>query len=160
MPLAFFKNAIKTFPDPWKTMVRLMDYYWDKDYFSNKVVSGEYDGEGEAFMNAWLIAGIAPGYPNFLECASYISESDKTKLKNAIPSLCAFQDIVDAAIQGGVVQAALGADKIHVIGMLSFHTTAKSGKEFFVVWAHPEISSELVQKILRTVLEEQQKKAR
>lgn len=160
MLLPPFKYAIGQFPEPFKTLVGIVNYYWSENYFSNYVIWGNYDNKDEPVkMNVWSIVGIAPRYENFLECHVCTTEEEKpywiSKLREIALALTINPKIesVNLNLLGGIIRGKLGKDKVHVIGMITLHQIIKSKQDFAVLWTHPDLQRDLVEYILKKVLE-------
>jgi len=160
MPLPSFQESADSFVEPWKTLVQFADEGFQKDYFSNFLVTGKHPEDEKFEMNAWSIVGLAPSYPAFLEChLTAGKEKDKPFWVSELRDVCSVLSVPKnpTILLSGIIHNQLGSNKHHIIGMISLQQTKESKKSFGVLWTNPQIDRSIVEEIIRYVLEKRLK---
>lgn len=159
MPIHSIKETSKSFEEPYRSIIELVDESINMNYLENFVVYGNYDGKEKTYMNALLIAGLAPNYSNFLTAFLSSGKADdmpfwEEEMKDLIPFIENSKELgwkrLKLISEG--MHACLGKNKHHIAGMLSLHQTVQTKKSFGVLWKKPSIDRTVVEKILTYTL--------
>lgn len=160
MSVSSFQKMFAQAAEPWRTLIGIVEEQFEKNFFANYVVCGEYPPNESLTMDAWSIVGLFPGHHAFVEC-HFTSGTDREKptyirwFRDVLENLSVSRSLaqLNPSLLGGSIHAKLGKKKAHVVGMLSLHQTVETHRNIAVLWVHPDLSREVVSYVMKKVLE-------